>query len=157
MPVTRIVGDHHTRKQIDEIVNNIIPNLVPDLKIISGENEEIQSNKYLLSLFSPGLAPLLSSSCCSPTTFFFPDFSTFSINDIINIINNGFILNDNLSWEDSLEIKEIGKLLFVENMILIEDGKFLNEKQIEDKMVPTNSIAASDIDCLLYTSDAADE
>ena len=35
-------------KQINETVNSIITNLVPDMKIISGENEEIQTSKYLL-------------------------------------------------------------------------------------------------------------
>ena len=53
---------------------------------------------------------------------------------MINIINNGFIFGDFVSWE---EILEIGKLLFVENMSLIEDEENSKQEQIADMMKPT--------------------
>ena len=108
-----VFSDYDSKKQVNETVKTIVTNLDPDLRIISAENEEIQANKYILSLFSPSLSPLLSSSCCSPTTIFLPDFSTSSIKDIINIISSGFVLSDYLSLEDELEITEIGKILFI--------------------------------------------
>ena len=107
LPVTRTGGDDNSKKQVDETVNRIITNLVPDLKIISGENEEIQTSNYLLSLFSPSLSPLLSSSCCTTSTLFLPDCSTSSIHNIVELINIGFVFSDYLSWEDRLEIISI--------------------------------------------------
>ena len=52
-------SDDDHKKHINEAVNSIVTNLPYDLTIISGENEEIQANKYLLSLFRPTLCPLL--------------------------------------------------------------------------------------------------
>ena len=60
--LTRHGGDVISKKLFNETVNRIVTHLVSDLKIISGENEEIKTSKYLLSLFSPSLSPLLSSS-----------------------------------------------------------------------------------------------
>ena len=53
--------------------------LPDDVTIISGEMDEIQTNKYLLSLFSPSLRHLLSTPCCISPTLLLPDCSTFSI------------------------------------------------------------------------------
>ena len=113
------------QKNINQAVRNIVRDLPLDVTIVSGANEEIQTNKYLLSLFSPGLSPLLSSSCCTSSSLILPDCSASSINNIIGIINNGVIFSDYLSWEERLEIIEAGKLLFVENMILNEEEKTL--------------------------------
>ena len=61
-------------------------------------------------------------------TLFLPDCSTSSINNLIDIIKDGFIFTDNLSLEGLLEIVEAGKLLFVEDMILIEAEKTAKQK-----------------------------
>ena len=123
--------DNNYRTRIKETIESIARTHPQDVAIISGENEEIQTNKYLLSLFSPGLAPLLFSFCCSSSSLILPDFSAYSINNIIGIINNGVSFSDYFSWEDRIEIIEAGKLLFVEDMILNEEEKTLELQQIE--------------------------
>ena len=107
-------------KFIREVFDPTETKLDFDLTIISGENEDIRTNKYLLSLFSPGLIPVLSSSCCTASTLFMPDFSTSSISNTIDIITNGFIVGD---FSHKLEIIEVVKLLSVENMELFEEEK----------------------------------
>ena len=124
----KITEDNY-KKSINERIESIVGALPQDLTIISGGNEEIQTNKYLLSLFSPDLFPLLSSSSfCTTPTLFLPDCSTSSINNLIDIIKDGFIFTDNLYLEGLLEIVEAGKLLFVEDMILIEAEKTAKQK-----------------------------
>ena len=86
-------------------------NLPKDATIISGDNEEIQTNKYLLSLFSPTLNSLLSSLCCISPTILLPDCSTFSIKYLLNIITNGFTVTDGISKEESQEIVVAAELL----------------------------------------------
>ena len=97
-------------KNIAEAVKFILTDLPVDVTIVSGENEEIQTNKYILSLFSPSLSVLLFSSCCTSPTLFLPDWTTSSINSVIDIINNGFVKSSEHSSEKT-EIIEIGKLL----------------------------------------------
>ena len=130
--LNRAGGDINKKQVVEtvQIVKSIVTNIVPDIKIISCGNEEIQITKYLLSLFSPSLATLLNSTDGNTPTLFLPDYSTSSINKIINIINDGFIVSEYLSFEDRLEIIGIGKLLFVENMSLIEDEKSSEEDDI---------------------------
>ena len=54
---------------------NYMRSIANDVSIISGDNEEILTNKYILSLFS--LRYLLS-------TLLFPESSTFSIKYLLN-------------------------------------------------------------------------
>ena len=49
--------DH--KKYINESINSIVINLPHYITIMSGENEENWTNKYLLSVFSPTLCPLM--------------------------------------------------------------------------------------------------
>ena len=113
-------------KNIAEAVKSILTDLPVDVTIISGENEEIQTNKYILSLFSPSLSGLLFSSCCTSPTLFLPDWSTSSINSIINIINNGFVKSSEHLSEKN-EIIEIGNMLFVD-MILDDQDDEINQR-----------------------------
>ena len=77
-------------------------NIPNDVTIISGDNEEIQSNKYILSLFSPTLRHLLSTS----STVLLPECSTFSIKYLLNMVNQGFAVTDRISNEAIKEITE---------------------------------------------------
>ena len=85
-------------------------NVNNDVTIISGENEEIQSNNYILSIFSPTMRHLLSTS----STLILPEYSTFSIKYLLNMINNGFAVTEKLSNEDISEIIETAKVLLIE-------------------------------------------
>ena len=86
-----------------------------DVAIISGDNEEIQTNKYLLSLISPSLINLLLSSPFDTVQIIFlPDVSTLSIRNLHNIINSGFSVTEKLSNEDIIEITETAQLLSID-------------------------------------------
>ena len=78
-----------------ENINNAVQymkNTPHDVTFISADNEEIQTNKYLLSLFSPILRNLLPDSTPLDTSqiIMLPDVSTFSIQILLNIIICGF-------------------------------------------------------------------
>ena len=71
-------------------------NIPHDVSIISGDNEEVQTNKYLLSMFSPTLRNFMSTSFnpFENEVIFLPDFSTLSIRHLLNIINSGFAVTE---------------------------------------------------------------
>ena len=103
--------NHH--KNITAAVNSTLS--TPDVTIVSGENDMIQTNKSLLSLFSPTLAPLLSPPCCTSPALFFPDCSTISIYHVIDIINSGFTtISDNFTDCDKEKVLETGNLLNID-------------------------------------------
>ena len=89
-------------------------NIPNDVAIISGDNEEIQTNKYLLAVFSLTLKNLLSSPMDTFHIIFLPDVSTLSITNLHNIINSGFSITEKLSNEDIKEITETAQLLFID-------------------------------------------
>ena len=95
---------------------------------------------------------------------------------MINKAYKGFIFSDYLSLEDRIEVIEL--LLFVKDMILIEEDKSVEQNEVkENKNGLSKTSAEQHIkqekentqrkivddtidglkDCLLYTSDAADE
>ena len=92
-------------------------NISEDITIISGDNGEIQSNKYTLSIFCPTLTPIFSTS----PTFFLPECSTFSIKYLLNIITNGFAVTEKLSNEYVNEIIETAQVLSIEMRELCQD------------------------------------
>ena len=108
------------KKRINTAIDSIVTNLPHDITIISGENDAITANKYLLSIFNPNLSPLLSSPCCTSSTLYLPDCSTSSINNIINIITNGFSPINNVFYNDKDEVINTAKVLGVEIMELCE-------------------------------------
>ena len=124
--------DYH--KYINEAVNFTMPNLANDITIISGENEEIRTSKFLLSVFSPYLVSFFSSSCCTVPTLFLPDFSTSSIKHLIHIINHG---STDGTKCDRNEVVAAAKLLLnitIGNELIEENEdpnycEFLNEGQ----------------------------
>ena len=82
-----------------------LKNFPHDVTIISGGNEEIQTNKSLLSVFSPILRNLLSTLFDTSQIIFLPDITTLSIRHLINIINRGFAVTEQISNGDIKEIK----------------------------------------------------
>ena len=76
-------------------------NISDDVTIVSVDNEEIQCNKYILSIFCPTLTHLISTS----STFFLPESSTFSIKYLLILITNGFAVTEKLSNEDLSQTK----------------------------------------------------
>ena len=82
-------------------------NIPYDITLISGENEEIESNKHILSIFCPTLTHLLSTS----STFFLPECSTFSIRYLLDLITNGYAVTEKLSNEEIDEIIETAQVL----------------------------------------------
>ena len=94
-------------------------NVPNDVTIISGDNDEIQSNKYILSLFNSTLRQLLSTS----STLLFPECSTFSVKYVLNMINNGFVVTQKLSNGDINEIFETAQLLAFDITELIRDER----------------------------------
>ena len=111
---------------------NSLRNISDDVTIISGDNEEIQSNKYILSIFCPTLTHLLSTS----STFFLPECSTFSIKYLLNLITNGFAVTEKLSNEDVNEIIEAAQVLSIEMTGLCHDKPV-------PSLVKTNKVATS--------------
>ena len=97
-------------------------NVSNDVTIISGDNEEIQTNKYILSLFCPSLRHLLSTSF----TLLLPECSTFSIKYLLIVINNGFVITEKLSNEDTNEILETAQVLSIEMRELYHDKTVSN-------------------------------
>ena len=116
---------------------NDIPN---DVAIISGDNEEIHTNKYLLAVISPTLRNLLSSPL--DTTFqiiFLPDVSTLSIRNLQNIINSGFSITEELSNEDIKEITHTAQLLSIDITEFCYDDNVPNlMKSNQDKVIMEN-------------------
>ena len=68
-----------SRENIIEAVNSAVTNIPPDLTIVSGEMDKINTSKNILLLFSPTLAPLLSTPYSTSPTLFMPDCSTIYI------------------------------------------------------------------------------
>ena len=96
-------------------------NIPHDVSIISGDNEEVQTNIYLLSVFSPILRNQLSTSLDTTQIIYLPDFSTFSIRNLLNIINSGFSVTEGESNEDIKEITETAQLLSIDITELCKD------------------------------------
>ena len=103
------VDDDTHHDNINDAVN-YMKSIPYDVTIISGDNEEIFSNKYILSLFSSTLRHLLSTS----STLLFPECSTFSIKYLLNMITNGFVVTEKLSNEDINEITKTADLFSIE-------------------------------------------
>ena len=97
-------------------------NVSNDGTIISGDNEEIQSNNYILSMFCPTLGHLLSAS----STLFLPECSTFSIKYLLDMINNGFAVTEKLSNEGTNDIIETAQVLSIEMRTLHYDKTLPN-------------------------------
>ena len=96
-------------------------NIPHDVSIISGDNEEIKTNKYLLSVFSPILKNLLPNPLDTSQIIFLPDFSRLSIVNVLNIINSGFSVIEEISKEVIKEITETAQLLSIEIRELCND------------------------------------
>ena len=95
-------------------------NIPSDVTMFSSNNEEMLSNKYILSLFSPTLRNLLSTS----STLLFPECSTFSIKYLLNMITNGFAVTEILTNDDINEITSTAELLSIEMGELDYDKNF---------------------------------
>ena len=107
-----------------------ISTLPDNVTIISGNKEEIQTNKYLLSLFSPTLHSLLSTLCCISPTIILPDCSTFSIQYLLDIFRGGKVYD--LSLKESRNVEKVAEILSgqskIDNMI----------ETFNDKIEPQN-------------------
>ena len=111
-----------------------------DVTIISGDNEEIQSNKYILSIFCPTLGQLLSAS----STLLLPECSTFSIKYLLNMLNDGFAVTEKLSNEDINEIIATAQVLLIEMTGLYLIDPELPEPQTNKRKrnyIPRNNIS----------------
>ena len=131
-------GDYY-KKHINTTIDSIVADLPHDITIISGENDAITANKYLLSIFNPNLSPLLSSPCCTSPTLYLPDCSTSSINNIINIITNGFSPINNVFYNDKDEVVSTANVLGVEIMELCKVNKEMLSKFIDNKEKPNKA------------------
>merc|ERR1719187_3102008 len=99
-------GDATHYRNISDAVY-FMKSIPDDVTIISGDNEEIQSNKYILSIFCPSLGQLLSAS----STPLLPECSTFSIKYLLSILENGFAVTKKLSNKSINEITKTAQLL----------------------------------------------
>ena len=102
------------------------------ISIISGEKDEVKTNKYIFSLFSLGLSPALSNTCVSPTLLF-PDCSTLSLQHLINIITTGYTVTEGMSSEELNEIIEAAQLLSVDMKDYKHGGSKLRKEQHVDE------------------------
>ena len=99
---------------INKAANYLVNNEVTDMTIISGINQEIKTNKYLLSVFIPKLRPLLSNLCCTSPTLLLPDCSTSSIKHLLNIITAGSTYTDEVTLSEINEVIDTAKLLSID-------------------------------------------
>ena len=106
--VNIVAGEDNLKNLIDEVMNSH-PN---DVTIISGDNEEVQTIKYLLTLFSPTLNSILSSLHNDSTTIILPDCSTSSIQHLVDILKTGEIFSAGLSLGSLRNINEVAAILF---------------------------------------------
>ena len=90
-----------------------------DLTIISRENEEIECSKYILSLFSPTLRPILATLCCTSPTLLLPDCSASSIRNFLNIIYKGFTYKDNYFFTNT----DINQVVEISNFLDVDINK----------------------------------
>ena len=97
-----------------------------EVKIITGDNEVISTNKYLLSFSSQILRDLLKSPCCSPisTSIFLPDFSSSSVKDLLNIVTNGEI-NGN-----RIKVMEMAEILAMDWAKMAWENIYIGKEQI---------------------------
>ena len=72
-------------------------NIPHDVSIISGDNEEKQTNKCLLSVFSPTLRNILATPLDTSQIIFLPDITLLAIRNLLNIINCGFAVTEKIS------------------------------------------------------------
>ena len=131
------VGDDTYHNNISDAVT-YMRNIPNDVTIISGDNEEIFSNKYILSLFSSTLRHLLSTS----STLIFPECSTLSIKYLLNLINNGFVVTEKLSAKNINEISKTAKLLSIEKLVLCQDETISSFVMI-NKVATTSEVMKS--------------
>merc|ERR1719186_522333 len=108
----KVHGEIH-RNQITEAFEELkyFPN---DMVIVSKENEEIVTNKYLLTLFSPSLSSFFNTECCISQKIFLPDSSTKSIKHLLSVINTGVAYNDNFDEVALSAIIDTAKLLSID-------------------------------------------
>jgi len=100
-------------EHITEAINSLA-NLPNDLTIITGENEEVHTNRYLLSVFSPTIRHLLFASCCPSSALYLPDCSTSSIKHLLRIIQTGYTATTKATFEEVNEIVNTAKLLSID-------------------------------------------
>ena len=113
--------------QVNEVLN-YINNLENDISIISSEGDEVLTNKYLLSVFSPTLRSLFSKLCCSsPTTLILSQCSSDPIQLLLSIITNGFTaVSNKASLTNAKEIIDTAKCLGIDFSDLIYSFETIN-------------------------------
>ena len=126
--------DENHESLINETVKSL-SKLQNDVAIISGDNEEIQTNKYLLSLFSPTLHSLLSTLCCTPPTIILPDCSTSSIQQFIEVIKGGNNFNEGLSEEDAKDVEDVGQILSFQTKLQINSETSQQKNEVPCDLV----------------------
>merc|ERR1712061_937345 len=112
-------------------VNNLrkLPN---DVTIISRDNEEVHTSKFILAMFSPSLHHLLStsSSISDSITLLLPDILSSSIKTLVNIITN-------CETKSLRQIQENEELLETARMLNID----LNIELYRDELKTERSLA----------------
>lgn len=104
-----------------------LQNLPNDVTIISGDNQEVHTSKFILSMFSPNLHNLLSTPNSDYITLLIPDILASSIKTVVDIITCG-------ACETKAEglIQENVELLRMFNIALChvksETGRFTEHK-----------------------------
>ncbi len=126
--------DENHKSLINEAVN-YISNLPNDVTIISGDNEEIQTSKYLLSLFSPTLHSLLSTLCCTPPTIILPDCSTSSVQHFIEIIKGESNFTEGLSEEIAKVVEDVGETLSFQTKLQINNETYHRKNKKLSKLI----------------------
>ena len=110
-----------------DVVNNLgkLPN---DVTIISCDNEEVHTSKFILAMFSQSLHHLLSTSTSSSDsiTLILPDILASSIKTLINIITNGETNPVGLT-QKNLEVLETARIFNIELNIELFHNEFKTE------------------------------
>ena len=110
-----------------DVVNNLrkLPN---DVTIISRDNEEVHTNKFILAMFSPSLHHLLSTSTSfsGSITLILPDILASSIKTLVNIITNGETNPVGLPQEN-VEVLETARMFNIALNIELCHNKFKTE------------------------------
>ena len=126
------LDNESSEKHLNDAIE-AISKLSKDITIISGENEEIHTNKHLLDLFASAIFPLFSSLGNPSQTLSLPNCSSTSIKYLINVITT-FTLMDNIDSKPLPSLDKIQEETNIDLKPLPSLGKIQEETNIYCEM-----------------------
>ena len=108
-----------------------INELPKNLHIICDQGGIIETNKIILSAFSPMLSEIFSDPYVKSPTLFIPNCSISAVEHFLNIISTGFTNSNKDSYRTIADVLQIAKMLTVDIFSL--DQQDIGRKFLDDK------------------------